>query len=230
MLKRKLEVFGKRLFVTGIVLGLFLAGCAGNPEVTSDAGAVEKEEVVDSKEGDVLQEQEVQEGKENSQESDISQETSDQGEDQDISDEASADDVLAAIQSIKDESFTDEELQGIYASIRESVKRNYLDQNGIDPKDFKWPKSFEFDGVDEDNSWFYLDYICVMYKSTGKLYNTEGLTAADMPSEQNQQLMNSVLDGMIEWDQSSGNNNFRLINMVLVPKGEKITANVDFTD
>ena len=172
MLKRKLEIFGKRLFVTGIVLGLFFAGCAGNPEVTSDAGAVEKEEVVDSKEGDVLQEQEVQEGKENSKESDILQETSDQGEDQDISDEAADDDVLAAIQSIKDESFTDEELQGIYASIRESVKRNYFDQNGIDPKDFKWPKSFEIDGVDEDNSWFYLDYICVMYKSTGKLYNT----------------------------------------------------------
>ena len=51
-----------------------------------------------------------------------------------------------------------------------------------------------------------------------------------MPSEQNQQLMNSVLDGMIEWDQSSGNNDFGLIDIVLVPKGEKISANVDFTE
>lgn len=228
MLKRKLEVFGKRLFVTGIVLGLFLAGCAGNPEVTSDAGAVEKEEVVDSKEGDVLQEQEVQEGKENSKESDILQETSDQEEDQDISDEASADDVLAAINSVKEETFTDEELQEIYSSIQEAVKREYLDPNGIEPKDFKWPKSFDLDGFDEDNAWLYFDYISAMYMSTGK-FTADGFTA-DMPSEQNQQLMNAVLNGMIAWDQSSGNNDFGLIKIVLVPSGEKIPANVNFSD
>ena len=234
MLKRKLEIFGKRLFVTGIVLGLFFAGCAGNPEVTSDAGAVEKEEVVDSKEEDVLQEQEVQaederqeEANENdadSQDSNLSQETSD------IEDEKPDEfDVIAAIDSFKEDIFTEEQLQELYGSIQESVKSKYLDQNGIDPKDFKWPKSLDVDGVDEDNSWLYLSYICVEYISTGELYSIKGFEA-DLPSEQNRNLMNSVLDGMIAWDHSSGNNDFNMIKLALIPMEEKIPANVNFSD
>ena len=162
MLKRKLEVFGKRLFVTGIVLGLFLAGCAGNPEVTSDAGAVEKEEVVDSKEGDVLQEQEVQAEDErqeeadeddlDSQEPDVSHETSDQSE--------GDEDILNDFKEFRDNIFTDEQLQEIYTSIYETVKSKYLDQNGIDPKDFQWPVS--------SNAWLYFDHIGAMYMSTGQ--------------------------------------------------------------
>ncbi len=243
MLKRKLEVFGKRLFVTGIVLGLFFAGCAGSPEVTSDAGAVEKEEVVDSKEEDVLQEQEVQEnsresdisqeqevqeGKENSQESDISHETSDQGEDQDISDEASADDVLAAIQSLKDDTFTDAQLQEIYTSIKESVKSEYLDRNGIDPQYFTWPKAFETDGIDEDNAWLYLDHIITNYLSEEQYSIEEAME--ELPSEQNQQLMNAVLDGIIDWIQLNKNFTVANVRLSLVPMGEKIPANVDFTN
>ena len=241
MLKRKLEIFGKRLFVTGIVLGLFLAGCAGSPEVTSDAGAVEKEEVVDSKEEDVLQEQEVQaederqeEANENdadSQDSNLSQETSDiEDEKQDLNAETPDEfDVIAAIDSFKEDIFTEEQLQELYGSIQESVKSKYLDQNGIDPKDFKWPKSLDVDGVDEDNSWLYLSYICVEYISTGELYSIKGFEA-DLPSEQNRNLMNSVLDGMIAWDHSSGNNDFNMIKLALIPMEEKIPANVNFSD
>ena len=235
MLKRKLEVFGKRLFVTGIVLGLFLAGCAGNPEVTSDAGAVEKEEVVDSKEGDVLQEQEVQEGKENSkesdisqehevqegkensQESDISQETSDQNNKDDYSD------IEAALQDIKDNALTNEQLNEIYLSIQETVKSKYLDQNGIDPKVFAWPGA-------SDNAWLYLDCILGAYGSRGELYNTEGINVANMPSEQNQQLMNAVLDGIIVWLQLNENFGVGDILIDLDPMEETISANVDFTD
>lgn len=243
MLKRKLEIFGKRLFVTGIVLGLFLAGCAGNPEVTSDAGAVEKEEVVDSKEENVLQEQEVQEnskesdisqehevqeGKENSQESDISHETSDQGENQDISSEATAEDLLDAIQSFKDNTFTDDQLHSIYESIQETVKKQYLDKNGIDPKDFTWPKSVETGGIDEDNAWLYLDHIMANYMSEGQ-YSTEDFME-NLPSEQNQQLMNAVLDGIVAWIQL--NNNFTVgeVRLSLLPIGETIPANVNFSE
>ena len=223
MLKRKLEVFGKRLFVTGIVLGLFFAGCAGDPEVTSDAGAVEKEEVVDSKEGDVLQEQEVQAEDErqeeaagnsfDSQEPDVSHETSDQSE--------GDEDIIAAVQDLRDNSFTAEQLQEIYGSIKDSVKSRYLDQNGIDPKDFEWPQS-------SDNAWLYFDHIGAMYMSTGQ-YSIEGFDD-DMLSDQDQQLMNSVLEGMIAWDQSSGNNDFSSVKLALLPSSEKIPANVNFSD
>ncbi|MCI8496373.1 MAG: hypothetical protein HFI74_11960, partial [Lachnospiraceae bacterium] len=230
------------------VLGLFLAGCAGNPEVTSDAGAVEKEEVVDSKEGDVLQEQEVQEEKENSkesdisqeqevqeekensQESDISQETYDQGEDQDISDEASEDDVLAAIQSLKDDTFTDAQLQEIYTSIKESVKSEYLDRNGIDPQYFTWPKAFGTDGIDEDNAWLYLDHIITNYLSEEEEQYSIEEAMEELPSEQNQQLMNAVLAGIIEWIQLNKNFTVSQVILCLAPMGEKIPDNIDFTD
>ena len=225
MLKRKLEVFGKRLFVTGIVLGLFLAGCAGNPEVTSDAGAVEKEEVVDSKEGDVLQEQEVQAEDErqeevagnsfDSQELDDSSGTSDQNEE---------DDVLAFLQEIRGNIFTDEQLYDIYGNIGEIVKNEYLDPNGIDHNAFKWP-----DSKDEDNAWVYLEYIITKYKTSGKLYNHEGFTD-ELPSEQNQQLMNSVLDGIISCNKLNEEFTVENIDQALLPIREKIPANVNFSD
>ena len=66
--------------------------------------------------------------------------------------------------------------------------------------------------------------------TTGKLYSTEGIPVSDIPDEKDQQLMNAVLDGMITWDQSSGNNDFYMVELVLIPKNEKIPANVNFSD
>ena len=219
MLKRKLEVFGKRLFVTGIVLGLFFAGCAGDPEVTSDAGAVEKEEVVDSKEGDVLQEQEVQE---HSKESDISQKTSEsQNEEQEPDDQVDSNDTEV--------DQTGDDLTGLYAEIKESVINKYLEPNGIDPKTFKWPYSEFKDGefINEDHAWSYLTYISGMYDLYGE-YKDEGFDFGT--SDQNRQLMKAVLDGIISWSESTGNDWNVVINSTIYPENENIPANVDFSN
>ena len=154
MLKRKLEIFGKRLFVTGIVLGLFFAGCAGSPEVTSDAGAVEKEEVDVQAEDEHQEETDIDSS--SSQESDLSSEMSDQNNKDDYSD------IEAALQDIKDNALTNEQLNEIYLSIQETVKSKYLDQNGIDPKVFAWPGA-------SDNAWLYLDCILGAYGSRGAI-------------------------------------------------------------
>ena len=215
MLKRKLEIFGKRLFVTGIVLGLFLAGCAGSPEVTSDAGAVEKEEVDVQAEDEHQEETDIDSS--SSQESDLSSEMSDQNNKDDYSD------IEAALQDIKDNALTNEQLNEIYLSIQETVKSKYLDQNGIDPKVFAWPGA-------SDNAWLYLDCILGAYGSRGELYNTEGINVANMPSEQNQQLMNAVLDGIIVWLQLNENFGVGDILIDLDPMEETISANVDFTN
>ena len=78
-----------------------------------------------------------------------------------------------------------------------------------------------------------LGYILIVYlehMEVEELYNTEGINVANMPSEQNQQLMNAVLDGIIVWLQLNENFGVGDILIDLDPMEETISANVDFTN
>ena len=133
--------------------------------------------------------------------------------------------------------FTQSQMDSLYECIGEAVKTEYLEPNGIAPESFKWPEYEKYDNgfYSEDYAWSYFSSIFTSYCYDGSVYNTDGY-GFDMPSEANQQLMNSVLDGIIAWSElpsskdANGNIYFSDVADSISPSYEVIPANVKFTE
>lgn len=96
---------------------------------------------------------------------------------------------------------TDEKMEALYASIKESVKKDYLEPNNISPSEFQWP-AYELDEngecqLDEAYLWTYLGIIYMNYSMEGgELYDATGFPM-DIPEKKG--LMDSVLTGIASW-------------------------------
>lgn len=89
-----------------------------------------------------------------------------------------------------DTEITEEDLQEIYASIKESVESEYIEPNGIDSDDFSLPESVE--------AWSYLGTLSESYYMelfTGVEMDTSSI--GNLPSSPEKEIMDSIFDGML---------------------------------
>ena len=127
-----------------------------------------------------------------------------------------------------DTEITDEDIQEIYASIKENVTAEYLEPNGIDPATFSWPSS-------ESSSWNYFDdlytscYLCVDLQipcTEDELTQYEG----EYPT-QDKELFEAVFFGILNWMDSKGSYDTAYYSAVLGklnPYVSNLPANVTF--
>lgn len=89
-----------------------------------------------------------------------------------------------------DTEITEEDLQEIYASIKESVESEYIEPNGIDSADFSLPESAE--------AWSYLGTLSESYYMelfTGVEMDTGSI--GNLPPSPEKEIMDSIFDGML---------------------------------
>lgn len=127
-----------------------------------------------------------------------------------------------------DTEITADDIQQIYASIKENVTAEYLEPNGIDPATFSWPSS-------ESSSWNYFDdlytscYLCVDLQipfTEDELTQYEG----EYPT-QDKELFEAVFFGILNWMDSKGSYDTGYYSAVLGklnPYVSNLPANVTF--
>ena len=89
-----------------------------------------------------------------------------------------------------DTEITEEDIQQIYASIKENVTAEYLEPNGIDPADFSWPASTE--------AWSYLVTLSeshYMELFTGVEMDTS--STENLPPSPEKEIMDSIFNGIL---------------------------------
>lgn len=126
----------------------------------------------------------------------------------------------------------------LYDSIEESVLA-YFKENNIDAENFSWPvyeentseELYTYSYSDEDNSWTYFETILVTYLSSGKMYDTADSGIPLPENENNIKLMNSILDGIVNWSKLPENSSATPgdISSYLYPYYEKIPSNIDLS-
>lgn len=100
-----------------------------------------------------------------------------------------------------DTEITDEDMQELYASIKESVTTEYLEPNGLSASEFSWPSA-------DSTSWNYFDdlynasYFCIDLEipfTEDELSEYEG-----QYPDNDQKLFDAVLFGILNWMDSKG--------------------------
>ena len=133
-----------------------------------------------------------------------------------------------------DTEITDEDIQEIYASIKESIEKRYLEPNSISPADFSWPDATSTiwgdysDRILMDNGYQY---------ATVKDFFTEDELINMLSDYDNQypspdkEILDSVLLGIIDWMQTKGDYDegyFSSVFSKLIPMEDVIPVNVTF--
>ncbi len=196
------------------VIAMMATGCSGASEET-DSGGDKTETEAEAPAADDQQAESEESDEVTTEEEDAVKETEDSS--------ATPDVVLTA-----DTEITDEDIQEIYASIKENVTAEYLEPNGIDPATFSWPSS-------ESSSWNYLSdlytscYLCVDLQipfTEDELTQYEG----EYPT-QDKELFEAVFFGILHWLDSKGSYDTGYYSAVLGklnPFNTNITNNVTF--
>lgn len=220
IMKNKISIF---LVATLIVFVLTACGSgAGKAEEKKEEPKPEVSEEVEDSESEA----EEQERPEEVAEADEGTESEESAEGTDEADDPT--DQEAAPSEETEGEITDDQMQELYACIKESVRSKYLEPNGISPEEFVWPKEVEGNVANQEElAWYYLVHMFNSYVLEGKLYDYSDFPY-DMPSESNRQLMDAVYDGIITWHELPGNTSICLVKLP-VRFDQTIPANVDFS-
>lgn len=202
----------KKIFALLMVICLVFtmaAGCGSASDAGNDAGGDQTETPTGDQQTD------------GSEESDdgMNGEDASEGTDDSLVKSETSDIMLTA-----DTEITDEDIQKIYASIKESIITEYLEPNGIDPVDFSWSVSSE--------AWSYLVYLFESYYMelfTGVEMDTS--STENLPPSPEKEIMDSIFTGMLngldnlgKYDADYYNNFTQRLN----PFNTNITNNVTF--
>ena len=211
------------LLAFSLTSSMLLTAC-GNKETDSGGGKTETE--TEAPAADDQQAESEESDEVTTEEEDAVKET----EDEDSSAESETPDVVLTA----DTEITDEDIQEIYASIKESVTTEYLEPNGIDPADFSWPDATSTiwgdysDRILMDNGYQY---------ATVKDFFTEDELINMLSDYDNQypspdkEILDSVLLGIIDWMQTKGDYDegyFSSVFSKLLPMKDVIPTNVTF--
>lgn len=203
------------LLAFSLTSSMLLTAC-GNKETDSGGGKTETET-----EAPAADDQQAE--SEKSDEVTTEEEDAVEGNEDSSAESETPDVVLTA-----DTEITDEDIQEIYASIKENVTAEYLEPNGIDPATFSWPSS-------ESSSWNYFDdlytscYLCVDLQipfTEDELTQYEG----EYPT-QDKDLFEAVFFGILNWMDSKGSYDTGYYSAVLGklnPYVSNLPANVTF--
>lgn len=214
----------KRIFallVVGCLVFTMAAGCSGASETDSGGDKTETEAEAPAADD---QQAESEESDEVTTEEDAVEGT------EDSSAESETPDVVLTA----DTEITDEDIQEIYASIKESIEKRYLEPNSISPADFSWPDATSTiwgdysDRILMDNGYQY---------ATVKDFFTEDELINMLSDYDNQypspdkEILDSVLLGIIDWMQTKGDYDegyFSSVFSKLIPMEDVIPVNVTF--
>ena len=220
MRKKMLAIIMTIIFV----LSMAVTGCSGASDKETDSGGGKTETETEAPAADDQQAESEESDEVTTEEEDAVKET------EDSSAESETPDVVLTA----DTEITDEDIQEIYASIKESVTTEYLEPNGIDPADFSWPDATSTiwgdysDRILMDNGYQY---------ATVKDFFTEDELINMLSDYDNQypspdkEILDSVLLGIIDWMQTKGDNDegyFSSVFSKLLPMKDVIPTNVTF--
>lgn len=127
-----------------------------------------------------------------------------------------------------DTEITDEDIQEIYASIKENVTTEYLEPNGISASEFSWPSS-ESSSWDYFNDLYTASYFCVDLEipfTEDELSKYEG-----QYPDNDKKLFDAVLFGILNWMDSKGSYDTGYYSAIwgkLNPFVSNLPANVTF--
>lgn len=181
----------KKIFALLMVICLIFAmatGCSGASDKETDSGGGKTETETEAPaDDDKSSETEAVEETE---------ETNDVSNKEEDAVEETPDVILTG-----DTEITDQDIQEIYASIKESITTEYLEPNGLSESKFSWPAS-------DSESWKYVDdlytscYLCIDLN----IPFTEEETAKydGKYPENDMQLFDAVFSGILKWMDSKG--------------------------
>lgn len=115
-------------------------------------------------------------------------------------------------------------MQQLYSCVKESVLTGYIEPNGISPEDFEWPKS---DRETKIGAWAYLVTMYTNYLNSEIKYDDTNF-AFQMPDESMCQLMKSVFDGIVEWEEATVPKKIYKVKLSSTPVDLFFLENIDF--
>lgn len=124
-----------------------------------------------------------------------------------------------------DTEITDEDIQEIYASIKDSITTNYLEPNGINPADFNCPSS-------DSESWKYFGNLYNNYSTN--LHLNIPLNEAYIPpaDDTDEKIMDATFTGILNWINKKGTCNdeyfVKLFMEYLYPFNNIFPSNITF--
>ena len=203
MRKKMLAIIMTIIFV----LSMAVTGCSGASEETDSGGGKTETET----EAPAADDQQA--------ESEESDEVTTEEEDA-VKESETPDVVLTA-----DTEITDEDIQEIYASIKDSITTNYLEPNGINPADFNWPSS-------DSESWKYFGNLYNNYSTN--LHLNIPLNEAYIPpaDDTDEKIMDATFTGILNWINKKGTCNdeyfVKLFMEYLYPFNNIFPSNITF--
>lgn len=212
----------KKLLALIMVLSLIFAattvGCSSSSaDSSSDASTTETEAPEDTEDASG-EEKAVDETEEESTDASEEKETSGSGE------------VLTG-----DTEITDEDVQEVYASIKESIETRYLEPNNISPEEFSWPE-------EESEGWDYLHELLAVDIPVSIALGDNNIPEENIEKYDNQysfsdkELFVSIVRGVFDWIDSigeldigdSGYSYFTRLYLELDPLSETLPTNITF--
>ena len=192
------------IMVLSLIFAMTAVGCSSSSDAdsSSDASTTETEAPEDTEDVSSEEEEAVDETEE---------ETVDTSEEETPEDETSSSDVTS-----------DEELQGVCDSIRESIIDNYLTPNNLSTEDFRWPS--------DEVAWLYLDDK-VLNRITG-IFDEDEISPIDELSLADIEIIDATYTGIINWFEANTDGTSselsHIVFGVLGPPRTVIPANVTF--
>lgn len=220
MRKKMLAIIMTIIFV----LSMAVTGCSGASDKETDSGGGKTET-----ETEAPADEQQTDDSEKSDDVTTEEEDAVEGTEDSSAESETPDVVLTA-----DTEITDEDIQEIYASIKESIEKRYLEPNSISPADFSWPDATSTiwgdysDRILMDNGYQY---------ATVKDFFTEDELINMLSDYDNQypspdkEILDSVLLGIIDWMQTKGDYDegyFSSVFSKLLPMKDVIPTNVTF--
>lgn len=179
------------IMVLSLVFAMVVVGCSSSSDAdsSSDASTTETETPEDS--ADVSSEEEAVD------------ETEDTSEEETPEDETSgSEEVLTG-----DTEITDEDMQEVYASIKESIEKRYLEPNNISSAEFSWNT---IDSSVWSSYYTYAGSHVINYIVVTKSWETVEDLSESLSNNNNEypspdkELLDDVLLGIIDWLNSKG--------------------------
>lgn len=208
----------KKIFALLMVICLIFAmatGCSGASDKETDSGGGKTETETEAPAADDQQAESEESDEVTTEEEDAVKET------EDSSAESETPDVVLTA----DTEITDEDIQEIYASIKDSITTNYLEPNGINPADFNWPSS-------DSESWKYFGNLYNNYSTN--LHLNIPLNEAYIPpaDDTDEKIMDATFTGILNWINKKGTCNdeyfVKLFMEYLYPFNNIFPSNITF--
>lgn len=197
-----------------VAIMMVVAGCgkgtASTDDVKPDKDTVAVEEKKDTKDGDIQAEEQDDEDA-----AEDSEERTERDDAEDVADSS----------ELNEYGIPEDLMQDLYDCVEAAVLTGYIEPNGLDPSEFQWP------GWDADTrvyAWSYLMDLYTNYFYNGTMYDISNLSF-EKPDDNTCQLMDSVFEGMVEWDQKVPKKIFK-IHMMDSPIDQLFAENIDFID